>query len=168
MVTYRKGGYVLHMLRQMMFDAQKEGDRPFVAMMHDFVEQYKGRNATTEDFQHVVEKHMRPNMDLEGNGKMDWFFQQWVYGTTVPRYKLEQTVTAQPGGKWLLKGNVTQSEVPDDFGMLVPIYLEFEGPPVRLGVIRIIGNKTVPVEVTLPQKPKRVLLNAWHDVLEQP
>ena len=28
-------------------------------------------------------------MDLDGNRQMDWFFDQWVYGTEMPSYKFE-------------------------------------------------------------------------------
>jgi aminopeptidase N len=166
-VVYQKGGYVLHMLRLLMFDA-KEGDKPFIAMMQDFVGQHKTRNATTESFQRVVEKHMRPTMDAERNGKMDWFFRQWVYGTAVPKLKLEQTVTPQSDGSFVLKGTLSQAEVPDNFITFVPLYVEFDAGPVRAANVRITGNKTVPFQLTLKQKPKRVQINAWHDVLEQP
>jgi aminopeptidase N len=165
-VVYGKGGYVLHMLRWMMYDA-KEGDKPFIAMMRDFVAQHLNRNASTESFQKVVEKHMRPVMNVTNDGKMDWFFQQWVYGTVIPRYKLEQTVTNNPDGTFQLKGSISQSDVPEDFKMVVPMYADFEGRPIRLGAVRIIGATTIPFDIQLPKKPKRVLLNANHDVLEQ-
>jgi hypothetical protein len=164
-VMYEKGAYVLHMLRQMMRD-QKEGDRPFMVMMHDFVQQHLNRNASTESFQRVVEKHMTPAMNIRGNGKMDWFFQEWVYGTAIPKYKLDYTLTEE-NGKTMLKGSVTQSEVTDDFIMLVPIYLDFDGQIARLGAAKLIGNSSIPVNVPLPKRPKRVLLNYMHDVLEQ-
>jgi aminopeptidase N len=164
-VMYEKGAYVLHMLRQMMRD-QKEGDRPFMVMMHDFVQQHLNRNASTESFQRVVEKHMTPAMNIRGDGKMDWFFQEWVYGTAIPKYKLDYTLTEE-NGKTMLKGSVTQSEVTDDFIMLVPIYLDFDGQIARLGAAKLIGNSSIPVNVPLPKRPKRVLLNYMHDVLEQ-
>src|SRR5581483_9488818 len=119
-VVYEKGAYVLHMLRQLMRDG-KEGYKPFIAMMHDFVEQHFNGNASTESFQRVVEKYMTPAMNIQGNGKMDWFFNEWVYGTTIPKYKLDYTVVEE-NGKPMLKGSVSQSDVPDDFAMLVPIY----------------------------------------------
>jgi hypothetical protein len=28
-------------------------------------------------------------MDLDGNQKMDWFFNQYVYGTDLPTYHFE-------------------------------------------------------------------------------
>jgi hypothetical protein len=165
-VVYRKGAYVLHMLRMVMFDP-KEGDKAFKEMMQDYVRQNMNRNASTETFQHVVEQHMTPAMNAGGNGKMDWFFNQWVYGTTIPRYKFDYTVTPADGGKFLLEGSVTQSEVTPDFMMPVPIYVDFDGQIVRLGTAFLKGNTTTGgLHVLLPKKPKRVMINYWHDILE--
>jgi hypothetical protein len=165
-VVYSKGGYVLHMLRQMMYDP-KLGDKPFIDMMHDFVSQYMNRNASTEDFQRVAEKHVTAGIDLTHDGKLDWFFSEWLYGTAVPHYKFEYTLTEADGGKWLLKGSLEQSEVTPDFTMPVPIYLDFDGQISRLGVVRMHGNSAnSQLQVLLPKKPKRVLINYFHDVLE--
>src|ERR1051326_5755521 len=114
-----------------------------MAMMQDFVQQNMNRNATTENFQRVVEKHMTPGMKVTADGKMDWFFGEWVYGTTLPKYKFDYTLTAQDDGKVQLKGTITQSEVPDGFIMIVPIYMDFDGTVTRLGSAKMTGNKTV-------------------------
>jgi carboxypeptidase family protein/peptidase M1-like protein len=164
-LVYPKGGYILHMLRAIMYD-QKTGDQPFIAMMHDFVKTHFNQNASTESFKRVVEKHMSPIMDLDGNKRMDWFFNEWVYGTDLPRYRLEYTLTPEPDGKVMLKFTVNQSGVSDRFKMLVPVYLDFDGKWIRLGEAKISGNSTTPeFKVKLPQKPKRVALNAFHDIL---
>jgi hypothetical protein len=165
-VIYRKGGYVLHMLRMLMFDG-KTGDKPFIDMMHDFVSTYMNRNASTEAFQKVVEKHMSPQLNVAGNGKMDWFFSEWLYGTTVPRYKFDYTLTDADGGKCVLKGTVTQSEVNENFVMPVPVYVDIDGHITRLGAVSMRGNSTSKeINVTLPKRPKRVTINYWHDILE--
>jgi len=166
-LIYRKGGYVLHMLHQMMYDRQT-GDKAFIAMMQDFVKTYYNNNASTEAFKGVVEKHMIPQkMDLTGDKKMDWFFIQWVYGTEIPRYRLDYTLTSQEDGKCLLTFKLTQSDVSQGFRMPVPIYLDFDGGKlVRLGDVKITGSTTTEeIKVPLPQKPKRVLINANYDVL---
>jgi hypothetical protein len=164
LLAYPKGSYVLHMLRNMMYD-NKTGDQQFIALMRDFVKTHFHQNASTESFKRVVEKHMTPAMNLDGNGRMDWFFNQWVYGTEVPRYRLDYTLTPGSEGKVILKGTITQSEVSPNFKMLVPIYLDFDGKIMRLGAATMAGNITVPLEVQLPQRPKRVLVNAYHDIL---
>jgi aminopeptidase N len=164
-LVYPKGGYILHMLRTMMYN-QKTGDQQFIDMMHDFVKSHFNQNASTESFKRMVEKHMTPGMDLDDNKKMDWFFNEWVYGTEVPRYRLEYSLTPESDGKVLLKLTVSQSGVSENFKMLVPIYMDFDGKWVRLGLASIAGNTTThELKVRLPQKPKRVVLNAFHDVL---
>ena len=164
-LVYPKGGYVLHMLRWMMYDP-KTGDQKFIEMMRDFVKIHFNENASTESFKAVVEKHMLPTMDLDGNKRMDWFFLQWVFGTEVPRYRLDYALTAESDGKVLLTGKITQSEVSDQFKMLVPIYLDFDGKISRLGNVPIVGNSTTPeFKVKLPSRPKRVLINYHYDVL---
>jgi hypothetical protein len=165
-VVYYKGAYILHMLRSMMYESQ-EGDKRFIAMMHDFVDENLNRNASTETFQHAVEKHMRPAMNLVHDGKMDWFFREWVYGAALPHYKFDYDVTPAGDG-FVLHGSLTQSEVTPDFTMLVPMYIDFSGPLVRLGLVRVTGNSTVEIsQIKLPSKPRRVLINAFHDILEQ-
>ena len=164
-LVYPKGGYVLHMLRYLMLDRQT-GDQDFIDMMHDFVRTYLHRNASTESFKAVVEKHMKPAMDLDHNGRMDWFFNEWVYGMEVPSYRLEYTLSPEEGGKYLLTGKVTQSAVSDGFIMSVPMYLDFDGKIMRLGTAQMKGNQTGnEFKIRLPKKPKRVLLNANDDVL---
>ena len=50
--------------------------------------------------------------------------------------------------------------------MLVPVYLDFDGKWTRLGEATLIGNTTTKeFGVKLPQRPKRVAINVFHDVL---
>jgi hypothetical protein len=166
-LVYPKGAYILHMVRMMMW-TPKEGDDRFKATMHDFVDKYRLQAATTEDFKAAVERHMSPQMDLDGNHRMDWFFNQYVYGTDLPAYHFEGQAT-ENGDATNLHFKLTQSGVPDKFRMPVPIYLELEGGKVmRLGSINITGNKTVDQTVQLPKLParvKRVSVNYYYDVL---
>lgn len=163
-MVYPKGGYVLHMLRAMMWD-MKTKDQKFIDMMQDFVKTYTHRNASSEAFKAIAEKHMTPAMDLDGNHRLDWFFDEWVYGTEIPRYRLQYNLTPEADGKVLLKGTLTQAEVSNRFKMAVPVYLDFDGKWMRLGVMPIQGSSTKEFQVRLPQKPKRVVINAFHDVL---
>jgi hypothetical protein len=134
--------------------------------MHDFVKTYTGRNASSEDFLSVVNRHVKKSMDLEGNGRADWFFRDWVYGVEIPSYHLDYSLTPAEQGKTLLTGKITQSGVSDNFAMLLPVYVEFDVLPQRIGSVPLRGNHTSnEFKVMLPKKPKRVLINANHDVL---
>jgi Peptidase family M1 domain len=163
-LVYPKGSYVLHMLRNILWDAGTHDDK-FIAMMKDFVKSHEMRNATTESFKSVVEKYMTPAMDLEGNHRMDWFFREWVYGTEIPRYRLEYTLAPGENGKTIVKGKLTQTGVSDGFLMTVPLYAELANGTTRLGLVAIGGNRPREFQLMLPVKPKRVFLNANQDVL---
>ena len=166
-LVYPKGAYILHMIRMMMW-SPKEGDTRFIATMHDFLSTYRLQVATTEDFKAMVEKHMSPAMDLDGNHRMDWFFNQYVYGTDLPSYHFDAQVTPN-GDASSLHMKLTQSGVSADFKMLVPIYLELtDGKVMRLGAAVIKGPSTIDRTVPLPKMPvpiKRVLINYNYDVL---
>jgi hypothetical protein len=167
-LIYPKGAYVLHMVRMMMWD-RKNGDQAFRETMQDFVKTYANKAATTEDFKAMVEKHMTPEMDLEGNHRMDWFFNEYVGGTALPSYKLDYSFDKDASGDVLFSFKITQSGVDDKFRMLVPIYLELaDGRTVNLGRARLTGNTSVEQKVPirgLKTAPKRAVVNYNYDVL---
>jgi len=47
-------------------------------MMQDFLAAHYNRDISTEDFKKAVEAHIIPAMDVDKNGKLDWFFDEWV------------------------------------------------------------------------------------------
>jgi hypothetical protein len=167
-LIYPKGAYILHMVRMMMWD-RKTGDQNFKATMQDFVKTYAGRAATTEDFKAMVEKHMTPEMAALGGGNMDWFFDEYVYGTALPSYSIQSTFDNDASGDVVFGLKLTQSNVNEHFRMLVPIYLEMaDGRTVPLGRARLIGNTTLEQKIALKgvkEKPRRALVNYFDDVL---
>ena len=70
-MTYQKGAWVLHMLRQAM------GDDRFWAGIRDYYARFRNGNASTTDFRLAMER--ASGLDL---GE---FFQQWLYRGGVPR-----------------------------------------------------------------------------------
>lgn len=170
-LIYPKGAYILHMLRMMMWTAQT-GDQNFIDMMHDFVKTYAGHAATTEDFKAMVEKHMTPDMQRIGGGKMDWFFDEYVYGTALPTYKLDSSFDKNSDGDVVLSMKMTQSAVDDRFRMIVPLYFEFaDGRVAQLGRVTMVGNTSqegkIPIR-GLKDVPRRAMLNYYDDVLASP
>jgi hypothetical protein len=170
-LIYPKGAYILHMLRMMMHDRQT-GDQLFKAMMQDFVRTYSGKAATTEDFKAMVEKHMTREMDLEGNQKMDWFFNEYVYGTQLPSYQMNGTFDKGTDGDVVMTVKMSQSNVDEKFRMLVPIYLEgANGNTFFLARARLTGTSTFEQKIPLrgmKDVPRRAVINYYDDVLASP
>ena len=169
-LTYSKGAFVLSMLRSMMrADQAPPGDRDktFIDMMHDFIESHRETSASTESFKAIVEKHMTKEMDLQKNGRLDWFFNEWVYGTEIPRYDLKYETASASGGVVKIKLQLTQSEVDSNFAMIVPIFGDFGNGMIRLAQIPIVGNSTRTVILDMDKQPKKIVLNAYKDMLER-
>lgn len=146
----------------MMFGAKSGGDARFQAMMKDFIQTHYNKDISTEDFKKAVEKHITPEMDLARNGSLDWFFNEWVYGTEMPSYRFDYQI----GNDNTLSGKITQSGVSNDFAMLVPLYADFGKGWIKLGSATMIGNTSVDISnVKLPIAPKRVAICALNDVL---
>ena len=170
-LIYPKGAYILHMVRMMMHD-NRTGDQHFKETMQDFVKTYSGKAASTEDFKAMLEKHMTTEMDLEGNHKMDWFFNEYVYGTQLPTYKMDSSFDTGADGDVVLNLKLTQSGVDDHFRMLVPLYLELaDGNIFFLGRAKMTGNNTIDQKIPLKglkTKPRRAVMNYFDDVLATP
>jgi aminopeptidase N len=169
-VTYSKGAYVLAMLRSLMraeYGATGDPDQAFIDMMHDFMERHRDTPASTESFKAVAEKHMTKKMDLQQNGRLDWFFREWVWGTQVPHYSFKYEVQPAEGGKFKVHGELTQSEVDENFAMFVPVFADFGQGMVRLSQVGIAGNSTRAVTFILDRQPKKMAINAYKEILER-
>ncbi len=160
-MIYPKGAYILHMIRMMMFEP-KTGDERFKAMMQDFIKTNFNKDISTEDLKLAVEKHMTKEMDVDGNHRMNWFFDEWVYGTEMPSYKFDYQIAADGS----LSGRITQSGVSDKFIMRVPVYLDFGKGWLRLGSATLAGNSSISLgPIKLPAGLKRAAVCALNDVL---
>jgi len=169
-VTYPKGAYVLGMLRSLMYADQAASGNPdqgFIDMMHDFIETHQKAPASTESFKAVAEKHMTKQMDLEQNGRLDWFFNEWVYGTQIPKYSFKYDMESEGGDKTRLKVEITQSEVDQNFAMFVPVFADFGKGMVRIGQLGVVGNGTRAAIFHMPGKPKKVALNYYKEILDR-
>jgi aminopeptidase N len=156
LVVYTKGAWVLQMLRNVMLNLHTLSEDAFTETMRDFYARYRGGKASIRDFQRVVEEHV--------GLPMDWFFDEWVYGSSIPTYTFSWQADTAVNGKIPLHLRVRQADVPDDFFMPVPVEIQFAGG--RHVFLRI--NARGPVtdgSVTVPEPPLRVTFNPLGSVL---
>jgi hypothetical protein len=158
-IVYKKASWILHMLRLLMTDPATGSDARFFRMLGDFVSSYGGKDPSTEDFIRHAEKYMARSSDLAHNGKLDWFFSEWVYGTGIPNYKLEVTTRRRAPNKFVVEGTIHQSGVSEDFEMPVPVVATYaKDRKARLGqvVVTDTGGK---FRFTTSSKPSRVAID---------
>ena len=164
-VIYSKGAWVFHMLRMMLRDpAAGNPDARFAELLRGLMEAHRYRALTTEKLQRAVERVMTPAMALEGGGSMDWFFDEWVRSTGIPRYSVE--FTARPQGKgFLVRGTLKQSGVPGNFLAAVPLYVARPGgKTVLLGTVVTLDERT-PFQFVSSVQPRRLVIDPQLTVL---
>jgi hypothetical protein len=155
-IIYGKGAWVLQMLRNMMIDFKTMNEDPFTETMRDFYTQYRGRSASTRDFQRVVEAHM--------GLPMGWFFDEWVYSSAIPTFVLSWRVDSMPEHPHVLHVRVRQEGVPRSFIMPVPLLIKFSDSAEVY--VRVTSNGPLTEgQLALPRDPVRLELNPLQSVL---
>ncbi len=71
--SYWKGAWVIHMLRGVV------GDSIFFSAMQEYATAYAYSNATSDDFQQIMEDVSEQDLD--------YFFQEWLHGEYYPNYR---------------------------------------------------------------------------------
>lgn len=153
---YKKGAWVMHMLRMMMLDLPTMKEDAYKAMIQEFFAAFKGKDASTEDLIAISTKYF--GMD------MTWFFDQWLRRSEVPTLTWGQKVKQTPEGKYSLEITVDQSDVADPFTLLVPFEITFaDGTTARarLRVDKFQNSFTY----ELAQEPDDVKMNIMQSVL---
>lgn len=166
-VVYEKGSWVMHMLRMMMRDPHSESDERFFTAIRDFLKTHRDQTASTEDFKKTIEKYMTSQMDLEGNRKLDWFFDEWVYDVGIPEYRFNYSIKGSKGVGFVATGKIEQSGVPAGFEMPVPLFAHYGNREVWLGNV-IVSGEEASFRFALPNpavQPARLSLNENEAVL---
>lgn len=83
-VVYKKGTWILQMLRSRI------GDANFIKMQADLLRTYAGQPIGNDDLRRVASRYVpanQPDKDLE------LFFEAWIYGTGIPKISLNHSGT---------------------------------------------------------------------------
>lgn len=167
-LIYNKGGMVLRMVHFLLTDPASGDDKPFYAMMKEFVEKHRNGMASSDDFRIVANKHFAqtPIAKKYGMTDMNWFFQQWVYQTDLPSYKLQHQIENNPDGSVNITGEIFQENVSLNFVMVLPLVFKFDGGKSASGTIAVQGAKSQ-FKIKLPSRPSKVELDPHKWILSE-
>lgn len=116
LVTYQKGGGILHMLRNYL------GDDAFFAGITEFLKTYEYQNAEAHQLRLAFEK-------VSGKD-LNWFFNQWYFGSGHP--KLTYTSSYEPVKKQVTLVINQSQDQPFEFPLAIDVY--DNGKPKRFNV----------------------------------
>ena len=155
-ITYGKGSWILHMLRQRM------GDSRFFAMLAETVKRFGRRAISTEGFRGLAAQFLPPDGE---DKQLEDFFDQWVYGTGVPTLKMSYTLKGKAPALRLV-GTLTQSDVGENFSVLTPVEIQLARGQNLTEWVRSASDP-VTFTVALRQAPLKVTLDPHYAVLRR-
>lgn len=167
-LIYNKGALVLRMLHFMLSDPGTGEGQPFFNMMTDFVERYRNKTASSDDFRAVVNEHFAksPIARKYGMSDLNWLFYQAVYQTALPSYEMQYKLEDQPDGKVVVTGTITQKNAPDNWVMVLPVKFSFGAKQEAAGTVFVEGASS-PFQIKLPMRPKKVELDPDRWILSE-
>lgn len=146
-ITYEKGAWIFHMLRQRM------GDDRFLKMLAELRRRYEFRGVSTADLRALVKEFMPPRTPAS---TVDTFFENWVYSTGIPTLKVKYSLKGVAPNIHLT-GTLTQSGVDDDFTIDAPVEIQYaKGAPQTLWVRTSSDPATF--RATLKRAPSKIVL----------
>lgn len=147
--TYKKGAWVLHMLRWVV------GDETFWEIMQDYYAQRTYGHATTEFFQSICETHY--------GADLDWFFIQWIYDKGYPEYELAHHYDEGVLTVWVFQ---VQQNAPEVFSMPIEIEWTLSGSVTHSE--RVIVDERMDVfQFDVAELPQSIALDPKEKVLKK-
>lgn len=151
-----KGSWVLHMLRYLMFDLEKNSDRTFLRFMNEFAHTPDSAPISNASFEQIAERYY---------GKpLGWFFDQWVYSRDIPRFDAKHTIEAQ-GAQWVIKGTVDTKNMLANFTMPVICRVNCEDGTTALMRQTVTSGQTSFTLGPFASKPNEFVFNEFFSVL---
>lgn len=121
-IMYAKGAFVFKLLRDTL------GNQKFDQLLRTFLQQYRGKNTSIDDFEKLTSQVAGQNMR--------YFFARWVESTGVPEFTADYLILRTKEGKFVARGTVKQNY--DNLRLPVDVQLRSEGEN---------GSKTITVDM---------------------
>jgi Peptidase family M1 domain/TPR repeat len=142
-IMYGKGALVYRLLRETL------GKEKFNQLLRSFLEQYRNKNASVDDFEKLTTQ-------TAGNN-MRYFFARWVESTGVPEFTVDYQIIRTRGGKFITRGTVRQNY--DNLRLPVELKLRAEGENETKTIVVNIEDASEDFNLESNGKPIEVIID---------
>jgi aminopeptidase N len=151
-ITYQKGAWVLHMLRDLM------GEVNFKRGIQSYYAKFYTSSATTNDFRMAMEK--ASGMDLK------IFFQQWLFQPIIPKIHVNWTYDAKTKKLKITLDQVQKGDVIFDMPIEIAYYKKGSNVPTLLKIN--LDKKQKSQTFKLKEAPEKVEVDPRNMLLCEP
>ncbi|HEX8709458.1 MAG TPA: M1 family aminopeptidase [Pyrinomonadaceae bacterium] len=147
-IVFYKGAMVFRMLRETL------GKEKFNQLLRTFLEQYRGKSASIDDFEKLATQVAGQNLR--------YFFAQWVEGTGVPEFSVEYQIIRTRTGKFRTRGTLKQNF--EALRMPVELMLRSEGNDLQTTTLRL-DEKSEDFDFESTGQPVEVIVDPNNKIL---
>jgi hypothetical protein len=175
-ICYGRGTWLFHMLRTMMRDGEKKssapghskagGDEPFMRALRQLRAQYEDKAVSTSELMKIFEAELPSSLWYEGHKSLDWFYEGWVNGSSMPSLSLRNVKFTERGSATVAMGTVVQEYAPDNLVTAVPLYASIAGKSVFLGRVFAEGKETA-FHISAPAGVRKLLIDPEQTLLSR-
>ncbi len=148
-IMYAKGAFVYKLLHDTM------GAKKFDQLLRTFLQEYRGKNASIDDFEKLASK-------INGDN-LRYFFARWVEGTGVPEFSSDYQIIRTRGGKFVARGTIKQNY--DNLRLPVDVQLRSEGDGGLKTVTVQMDEATADFNIESNGKPISVIVDPGYKIL---
>ena len=148
-IMYAKGAFVYKLLRDTL------GEQKFNQLLRTFLEKYRGKNASIDDFEKLAD---------QVNGQpMRYFFARWIEGTGVPEFTTDYLIIRTRAGKFVTRGTVKQNY--DNLRLPLELQLRSEGENGLKTVTVQVDDASADFNIESDGKPLNVVVDPNYKIL---
>lgn len=148
-IMYAKGAFVFKLLRDTL------GEQKFNQLIRTYLQQYRGKSASIEDFEKLASQIAGENMR--------YFFARWVEGTGVPEFTTDYLIIRTRGGKFIARGTIKQNY--DNLRLPVEVQLRSEGDQGLKTVTLDVQDTSADFSIESTGKPLEVVIDPSYKIL---
>lgn len=148
-VMYGKGAMIYSLLRQTI------GAQKFSQLLRTFLQQYRGKPASIENFEDLTSQIAGTNMR--------YFFARWVEGTGVPEFSIDYQIIRTRAGKFVVRGTVKQNY--DNLRLPVELKLRAEGESNIAPIVVQMDETSADFNIESAGKPLDVIIDPDFKIL---
>ena len=168
-VMYGRGTWLIHMLRIMLREAGgKNNDALFFAALKGLLDKSPNHKISTRDLQTAFEQVLPPSLNYEKKKSLEWFFDGWVNGASIPQFTLSNVnLASQTSGKVRAKGVIKEAHASKDLITAVPIFaVDGQGKRHFLAFV-FADDPETDFTLTAPAGTKQIVLDPENSILRR-
>ena len=167
-VLYGRGTWLVHMLRGMMREASGgKNDALFFGALKGLLARSSNGKISTRDLQHAFEQALPPALVYEGQKSLDWFFDSWVNGASIPQFTLTDLHLAPAGSQVKVSGVIRQKYADKNMVTAMPVYGVDQGGHSYFLSFVFVDEPDQEFQLSAPAGTTNILLDPQGNVLKR-